>query len=284
MLAMQVGNDGVPFNGTGTMAGGHTPASGTESASRVADVLLVLADGPHYVGVSEGARRLGLSKTVVHRILRSLASRRLVSADDARGRYCLGPAAAALGARAMRDLDLRAAAMPVLRRLHAATDETTTVSALVGTARIYLDQVVSLNEIKMTVEVGRPFPLHAGASSKALLAAAGPELQAQVLDGELAVLTPLTIVSRDRLRRELDAISETGVAVSHGERQDGAGSVAAAVIGVDDHVIGAISLCGPVARFGGDEVKRYRPLVRDAAAEISAGLRAFRTADGEAAA
>jgi IclR family acetate operon transcriptional repressor len=264
------------------MIGGATPASGTESASRVADVLLVLADGPHYVGVSEVARGLGLSKTVVHRILRSLAARRLASADDARGRYCLGPAAAALGARAMRDLDLRAAAMPVLRRLQAATDETTTISALVGTARVYLDQVVSLNEIKMTVEVGRPFPLHAGASSKAVLAAAGPELQAQVLEGALAVLTPLTIVSRDRLRRELDTISETGVAVSHGERQVGAGSVAAAVIGIDDQVIGAISLCGPLARFGGDEVERYRPLVRAAAAEISAALRTFRSADGEA--
>lgn len=258
------------------------PLGGTEAASRVADVLLALADGPRWVGVSDIGRRLDLSKTVVHRILRSLASRHLVISDESSGRYSLGPAAAALGARALSDVSLRKAAMPVLRRLQVATGETTTVSALVGTARVYLDQVVSLQEIKMTVEVGRPFPLYAGASSKAVLAAAGPELRAQVLDGQLDRLTPVTIVERRRLERELDEIAATGVATSLGERQEGAGSVAAPVIGGDGEVLGAISVCGPVARFTPETMERYVPLVQRAAAEISAALRSF-SAPGEAA-
>lgn len=249
------------------------PDSGTEAATRVADVLLLFASGPAALGVSEISRRLGLSKTVVHRILRSLVSRGLV-ASNARGRnYSLGPAAAALGARALADLELRRVALPVLRRLQRETGETTTLSELVGTARVYLDQVPSFKEIKMTVEVGRPFPLHAGASSKAILAFAPPELCEFVLEGPLETLTPLTLTDRGELEAELARVRETGTAVSCGERQSGAGSVAAPVIGMDGYALGSISVCGPVNRFGEEIVGRMRPLVLDAAREISRALR-----------
>src|ERR687894_1530688 len=128
---MGLGQDGTE-KGSGTRGdavstrgteGVQKPASGTVSADRVADVLLTFAGTGGSLGVSEISRRLGLSKAVVYRILRSLVSRRLLSVDEAGGgRYRLGPAAATLGARALRDLDLRDLdlrenALPVLRRL-----------------------------------------------------------------------------------------------------------------------------------------------------------------------
>src|SRR3712207_9201633 len=73
-------------------------SSGTVSADRVADILLTFAGTGGSLGVSEISRRLGLSKAVVYRILRSLVSRRLLSVDEAGGgRYRLGPAAAKIG-------------------------------------------------------------------------------------------------------------------------------------------------------------------------------------------
>jgi len=249
-----------------------SPSSGTLAASRVADVLLTLAARPAGTGVTELARHLRLSKPVVHRILRSLVSRGLVAPDAGRG-YALGPAAAAMGARAMRDLDLRRGALPVMRRLQAETNETATVSALVGLARVYLDQVVSHREIRMTVDLGPPFPLHAGASSKAVLAAASDDVRRAVLDSPLPRLTDRTNVDPKTLAAELETIAAEGTAASFGERQPGAGSVAAAVIGPDGAVVGALSLCGPIDRFGPDVVPRYRDLVRAAARDVSAALR-----------
>lgn len=251
-----------------------TPRSGTEAATRVADVLLLFASGPSELGVSEISRRLEMSKTVVHRILQSLASRGLVTYKASSRNYVLGSAAAALGARALRDLDLRQAALPVLRRLQRETGETTTLSELVGTARIYLDQIPSLKEIKMTVEVGRPFPLHAGASSKAILAFAPPELREFVLEDALPALTPLTLTDRVALELDLSRIEEGCTAVSLGERQHGAGSVAAPVIGFDGYAVGSISVCGPVDRFDEETVERMRPLVLRSAREISRALSA----------
>ncbi|HLH64816.1 MAG TPA: IclR family transcriptional regulator [Solirubrobacteraceae bacterium] len=252
------------------MSGTSTPPdTGTQSAARVADLLLALADGP--AGVSALAARTGMSKAVAHRILQSLRSRDLVGADG-RGSYRLGVAAAALGARALARLDLRSSSLPILRELRELTQETTTLSALSGLARVYLAQVVSPQEVKMTVEVGRPFPLHAGASSKAILAHADPELREQVLSRPLVALTPYTPVTRAELERELATIAAEGVAVSRGERQAGAGSVAAPLFGPHGEVVGSISVCGPVDRFDGERARLLAEPVREAAAAITRRL------------
>jgi IclR family acetate operon transcriptional repressor len=249
-----------------------TEQLGTEAAARVSDVLLAFLQGPGSFGVSALARELGLSKAVVHRILQTLVHRGLLTSHLGTREYHLGPAAAALGARALRESDLRTVAMPVLRELQQATGETTTVSALVPGGRVYLDQVESAKEIKMTVEVGRRFPLHAGSSSTCILAFLPPDQQEEVLAGDLDTLTPRTIVDPDRLRDRLDEVRRTGVAQSDGERQAGAGSVAAPVFGVDGSVQGAVSVCGPADRVGPAARERFVPLLVEAADRVSRGM------------
>lgn len=249
----------------------HAPLNGTESATRVADVLLLFLDDPTH-GVSSIASKLRLSKSVVHRILRSLVARSLIDYDEARREYRLGPGIAALGTRALGNLDLRTTAMPVLRRLARDTGETVTLSALVGSSRVYLDQLPSLKEIRMTVEVGRSFPLHAGSSSRAILAFAPPDLRAMVLHEPLPALTSRTITDRERLEASLAETARTGIAWSSGERQADAGSVASPLFGPFGEVVGAISVCGPVTRFDAEVIERFAPLVRDAAREISTRL------------
>lgn len=256
----------------------HQSGKGTESATRVADVLFLFMDESETLGVTEISRRLGIHKTVVYRVLRSLASRGFVVSDAGSKKYRLGPAAAALGARALRDLDLRSAALPVLRRLQRETRETTTVSELLGSHRVYLDQVPSPQEIKMTVEVGRLFPLHAASSSLAILAFAPPDLREHVLSGPLEKLTPKTKVSREELEHTLAKIQSSGVACSFGERQPGTGSVAAPVFGIDGYSRGSLSICGPIHRFDEAAVERFAPLVREAAREVSLQLGATEAA------
>lgn len=242
---------------------------GTE---RVADVLLLFTEGPSALGVTRIARELDLSKAVVHRILQSLAGRDLVALDPATREYRLGPAAAALGARAMRDSDLRSAALPVLRRLRDETHETVTLSTPVPHGRVYLDQVRGTHEITMTVEPGRRFPLHAGSSGKCMLAHAEPEVVEDVLAGPLERLTPATIADADTLRAELARIRERGYAASAGERQADAGSVAAPVFGLSGEVVGAISVCGPRYRVTDEFVAAVAPRVVAAAAQVSRRL------------
>jgi len=247
-------------------------SAGTEGAGRVADVLLTFLEGPDTLGVSALARDLGLSKAVVHRILRTLVERGFLETDALTREYRLGPSAAALGARALRGLDLRVTAMPVLRELQRSTGETTTVSAHVPGGRVYLDQVESAREIKMTVELGRRFPLHAGSSSTCILAFLSDEEIEAVLHGPLDLLTRRTIVASEALRQRIQHVRVHGFAASDGERQEGAGSVAAPVFGVDGVVRGAISVCGPAARVDAAARDRFVPLLTSAADRISREL------------
>lgn len=258
-----------PGLGSDPEPGSLASSVGTEAATRVADVLLLFATGPASLGVSEIASRLGLSKAVVHRILQSLVSRSLLRADARTREYRLGAGAVALGARALRDLDLRQLAGPTLRRLRETTRETTTLSGRLQDTRMYLDQYESPQEIKMTVRLGHPYPLHAGASSRVILAHLPAETVDRILEHGMARLTAETIADPDQLRQTLQQIRRLGYATSRGERQHGAGSVAAPLFGAGGEVLGSISVCGPVSRFDSDTVDGLVPQVRAAAEEIS---------------
>ena len=250
---------------------GATPL-GTEGATRVADVLLLFLEEADELGVTDIARSLSISKAVVYRVLQSMVGRGLLEQESTNRTYRLGPSAAAIGARALRGNDLRIIAEPILQALRDHTGETTTLSRRMGSDRVYIAQYPSPQEIKMLVEIGRRFPLHAGSSSKAILSHLDPDEQHAVVAGALEQLTPQTVIDPGALSTELEQVRTQGYSVSSGERQPGAGAVAAPVFNYSGHVIGAISVCGPAQRFDVKAVDQFVPLVTEAAAAISHGM------------
>ena len=112
----------------------------------------------------------------------------------------------------------------------------------------------------MTVELGRRFPLHAGSSSRSILAfLPATERREFLAHHELDALTPRTITDRGDLAARLEDVRATGAAQSDGERQHGAGSVASPIFGFDGQVVGAISVCGPAYRMSADVRTASRP-------------------------
>ncbi len=69
---------------------------------------------------------------------------------------------------------------------------------------------------------------------------------------ELQALTDSTITDVSALRRDLAEIRTRGYAASVGERQAGAGSVAALILNHTGYPVASMSLCGPVERFSGE--------------------------------
>lgn len=240
---------------------------------RALDVLLLFSrSGVTTLGVSEIGRELGLSKAVVHRILTTLCGRRLVTVDEGTRRYVLGPAALALGRAFLDRVDVRQLAREPLRRLSAQTKETSTLSIRVRDVRVYLDQVTPARDVKMEVQIGEAFPLHAGSSSKVFLAYLPPaECEAYLTSGPLPALTDHTLIDASYLRDELRMIRDRGYAVSFGERQAGAGSLAAPVFDHEGQPVAVISVCGPVERIRGRIDELAKPLLAETA-ELSERL------------
>lgn len=241
-------------------------ASGTESADRVADVLLLFARSEKPVGVSRVARELSLSKAVVHRILQSLTSRSLLRALPGGTAYTLGPAAISLSIRAWSQLDVRTLASPVLHRLRDATRETTTVSVLVGHHRIYLDQLESPQEVKMTVVIGPHYPLHSGASSRAILAFL-PQSYIDETVRQLRIAKPE--VDPDDFVARLAEVREKGYAVSTNERGTGSSAIAAPFFDAQRNPVGCVSVSGPMFRFTEQQIAAHTPHVLAAAQELT---------------
>jgi IclR family transcriptional regulator, acetate operon repressor len=220
------------------------------AVDRAIDVLLHFAEKQsETVGVSEIASDLKMSKTTVHRILTSLRARGLVQLDPVSRRYSLGPTAMRLGSRYLAQVNVRRLAVRVLQNLSAAANETATLSVRTGDTRVYVDQVTPHREVFMSVSIGVPFPLHAGASSKAFLAFLADAQIETYLERNLLSLTEATITDPRKLRGELREIRFRGWAQSDSERQVGAASVAAPVLNHLNVPVAVISICGPSERF-----------------------------------
>lgn len=227
-------------------------ASGSSAATveRAADVLLLFASSQKTrLGVTEIASALGISKTAVHRILSSLKNKGIVEIDPVSHRYGLGPVITSLGLTYLNKLDVRKAAGRELAYLSQATNETATLSVRTGYSRVYIDQVTPDREVLMSVQIGIPHPLHAGASSKAFLAFLPQEEIDRYLSQPLRKVTPLTTIDPVVLRKELLVIKKQGWAQSQSERQTGAGSVAAPILDHRGEPIAVISVCGPAERL-----------------------------------
>ena len=251
-------SDGTTDGGAGVSASER----GIASVERASDVLFCLARAGGPKGVTAVASELGISKAVVHRILTSLVRRDLVAADSATRLYSLGPAVLGLAAAYRAQLDIRVLALDTMRSLVEATQETSTLSVLHNGRRVYVDQVTPSREVRMTVEVGSSFPLHAGASSKAFLAWLSEQRRREYLQTRLEALTEATIIDPRELERELTRIREQGFAVSMGERQQGAGSVAAPLLDEQMHPVAVLSVCGPQQRFKSEVASAAAELVK----------------------
>ncbi|MDI2124972.1 IclR family transcriptional regulator [Yinghuangia seranimata] len=259
----------------------ETTGKSIAAVERALDVLLLFGRiGRPDLGVTEIAQELGITKGAVHRILTALRSRRLVTADPVTRRYALGPAAVALGRAYLARTDLRMVAAPELRRLADECGETATLSVRRGDTRLYVDQVLPTSELRIEVSVGAPYPLHAGASSKAILAfLSDDEIDAYLGQARLEALTARTVTNAAALRKEIAQIRKRGYATSVSERQEGAAAVAAPVLDHDGCVIAVISLAGPQFRFR-QRLAECAPVVVEAAGRLSAEF-GYGLADGD---
>ncbi len=222
-----------------------TTARPLATVKRAVAVLHVLAQSPSDLGNNEIARRTGINRSTVSRMLATLAEDELVRVVADTGRYRLGPRLVELGNAALARVDLRQLARPALEALTEATGETATLSVPGEHTTITVDFVQSPSSVRSVAEVGRPSVTHATAIGKVFLAHGG---EAPV--SPLASFTRHTITDRDQLAEEVARTRERGWAQCLGEREEDLNAVAAPVLDAAGDLLAVLGLQGPAARFG----------------------------------
>jgi IclR family transcriptional regulator, acetate operon repressor len=158
----------------------------------------------------------------------------------------------------------------VLRTLVESQGETAVVMRRVGLAAMCLHQHESRQGIRVALEPGATYPLHAGAGARVLLSFAPDDIVEEILAQGLEALTPTT-PSETPLRKSLDEIKRNGIAFSEGELIEGSVSVAVPVFR-DDGIVGALALWGPYARCGSAWKDRAAGALERAARSLTAEL------------
>jgi DNA-binding IclR family transcriptional regulator len=216
--------------------------------------------------VTEIGRKLNLPVATTHRIVRSLTAHGYLR-RTARARYRLDSGALELGVTAVHTLDIRAAVQPILADLAAASGETVLLSVYDerrGCARC-IDRIEAQHPLRLSLDIGECTPLHAGATSKAVLAGLDEAVVADVLSQPLEQVGPRTISDPNRLRAELERIRARGWAYSSEENDHGAWGVAAPILTLGGHLVGAIGIAAPTVRHSDAAAKRLGRLTMEAA-------------------
>ena len=252
---------------------GTVPAGGLSTVRNAARLLKVFRSREADLGVSELARRLGLGKSTVHRMLTTLVAEGLIEQNPRTGGYRLGIVMFELGEAVRVHMDLHAAAGQVLGELRAQTGESSQVGVLDGHEVVYVDRLESAHSLRLFTETGRRVPVHCTSSGKVLLAYL-PEARRQAVlrAAPLAALTPHTITDPSQLAAELDRVRRRGWAEAVNEREVGVASIAAPVRDVGGEVIAAISIGVPLARCSVMALRRLAPVIMEAAEAASRRL------------
>ncbi|QYZ69353.1 IclR family transcriptional regulator [Neotabrizicola shimadae] len=204
------------------------------------------------LGLSDLARRAGLEKATVHRMLSVMADAGLVEQRGTSRLYRLGPGVLRLARVREKVFPMSAALQPALQALVAETGETAHASLISGRALATIEVIESARASRVSLVAGQILPFHSTASGHAALAFAAPELRERVLGSALAAITPHTITDAGALRAQLAAVRQGGFAVCDQGNEEDVHGIAVPVFHGDGLAAGAIAVATPAHRMTED--------------------------------
>lgn len=243
------------------------------SASRVLDLLELLAGAEDGLSLAVACERLGAPKSSTLMLLRTVQGRGYVvrGEDD---RYRLHAAFRAngfgWGGQAAR---LAAVAEPVLHELADAIGETAILGTLTdrGVVRLLAKAVTSEN-IRYDIDLGQELPAYCTAIGRVLLAQISLEARAPILDRmKLTPVTRHSLTDRAAIEQRIEEAAQSGISIVAEEYALGGTGAAVAIRLADGRVVGAVNAGCISPRFA-DKQEQIVDALRAAATAIAAKL------------
>jgi DNA-binding IclR family transcriptional regulator len=222
--------------------------------------------------VGDLSRNTGLHKSVVARLMTTMASAGFLIQDEENKAYTIGPQVFAIGSVYEPRAFLERAAHSSMSDLARACGQTCALGVPAGEQFMYVIVVDNprVTTLRVTVHPGRRRPYHSSAVGKMLLANMPAEQAERILEiTPLVKQTPFTIDSVEALRAELDEIRRTGVAFSNQESVLGIGAIAAGIRNSNGSMIAGITIVFPFHLVSGEERAMVVRLALEAAQHIS---------------
>lgn len=219
---------------------------------------LYASHGPG-IGISDIAKLMGIHKSVVHKLLVTMASEGWVYQNPSDSKYYLGLQLLKLSQAVPERFAFRKIARQIMDNLVAEADETATLTVLDSNFGygMCIELVECSHSVRLVSQIGREVPLHAGASGLIMAAHMPSDKIEQLLLSELKCYTPHTITNPLLLRMELDKIKTQGYALTEGQVDYGLVAIAAPILNARGELIAGLNISGPNYRFESIEKKRH---------------------------
>jgi IclR family transcriptional regulator, pca regulon regulatory protein len=216
------------------------------------------------LAIAEAARLAGLDRATARRCLLTLAEAGYATYD---GKFFeLTPRVLRLGHAYLEAAPLPALVQPILEQLSQATGESSSASVLDGAEITYIARASRRRVMSITLTPGSRLPAYCASMGRVLLASL-PEARALALleAGERPALTPLTKITIEALRTELELVRTQGYAVIDQELEMGLRSIAVPIADRAGRTLAAINIGAQASRVTvGEMIERYLPALRAA--------------------
>ncbi len=249
---------------------GSAIPAGTQAIARTLNVLESFVDRRE-LGITELARRLDLSPSTTHRIVRALVARGYLEQDRDSERYHLGRSTIVLGQAGRRHLGLDQV-LPILERFGAETGESVNMGLMDGHHVLVTLRVPSPQPLRFDQPVGSRIPLHCSSMGKALLAFNAQNGPQDLAGLEYAEVTANSIGSAEVLAEDLERVRERGHSTDVEESILGVSCVGAPVLDGSGRAAAAIAVQAPTARMSPERARHLAKRVIEVAAEVAATM------------
>ena len=254
----------------GYQAGAEPGGPAVPALERGIALLELLAHRREGMTLSEMTAALDLSPASAHRIAGTLEEAGYLCRDEVTRRYRLTRKLLLLSQPRGETRSLVAAAAEAMRAIQLETGETTQLCCLADDHCVMVDQLPSTHPFKYIVDLGCLAPLHCTAPGKAMLAFLPDAEQDAVLSRlKLERHTERTIVTKRDLATEIERIRAHGYALDKGEHFEGISCVAAPILDLHGHPVGAVTIAGPSSRFPASGMAERGRLIRQQADRIA---------------
>lgn len=217
---------------------------------RMVSLLDALATYPDPVSLKELANATGLHPSTAHRILNDLVLKRFIDRSEP-GTYRLGMRLLELGNIVKSRLNVRDAAIDLMRALHRKTNQTVNLSVRQNDEIIYIDRAFSERSGMQVVRaVGGRAPLHLTSTGKLFLSIDEPKMvQDYAQRTGLAGHNKNSITELSRLESELRQVRAHGYARDNEELELGVRCMAAGIHDDSGRLIAGLSISAPADRL-----------------------------------
>lgn len=220
---------------------------------RMMQLLDALAEHQDPVALKDLSRHTKLHPSTAHRILNDLVACHLVDRTDP-GLYRLGMRLLELGNLVKARLNVRDAALELMRKLHRLTGQTVNLSVRQGDEIVYVDRAYSERSGMQVVRaIGGRAPLHLTSTGKLFLANETPEsLQQYAERTNLRGTTLNSLTTLEHLEKELLLIRTEGFSRDNEELEMGVRCMAAGIYDDSSKLIAGLSISAPADRIQED--------------------------------